>query len=290
MTIGVALRLLAIMGLWAACFPLITIGLDLAPHLAFAAMRAALGGVCLLLLGALFRRPMPRGARTWRLIGVVAFGDTTLGFLGMFHAAEFVSPGLATIIYNAQPPLTAVLAHAVLRERLKALGKAGLVAGFAGIIAIAWRGLASGNVNGYTLGIAYIFLAVTGEAVSNVALKRLPKESDAMMVMGVQLLLGAAPLALPWILQFTTAPVAAWNVWISGGIIAVLAAAALYQVQKWEEWTNAVIGIWLVVSPWVLGFSNDAMTTWNAAIIGLVVLCVAGWELYALPAETRMQH
>lgn len=104
------------------------------------------------------------------------------------------------------------------------------------------------------------------------------------------LVLGLWLIASPWILQFTTAPVAARNVWIAGGIIAVLAAAALYQVQQWEEWTNAVIGIWLVVSPWVLGFSNDAVTTWNSAIIGLVVLCVAGWELYALPGETRMQH
>jgi hypothetical protein len=104
------------------------------------------------------------------------------------------------------------------------------------------------------------------------------------------LVLGLWLIASPWALQFTTASAAAWNVWISGGIIAVLAAAALYQVQKWEEWTNAVIGIWLVVSPWVLGFSSDAVTTWNAAIIGLLVLCVAGWELYALPAETRMQH
>lgn len=70
----------------------------------------------------------------------------------------------------------------------------------------------------------------------------------------------------------------------------MLAAAALYQVQKWEEWTNAVIAVWLVVSPWVLGFSSDPVTTWNAAITGLLVLCVAGWELYALPAEARMQH
>ena len=100
-------------------------------------MRAALAGICLLFLGSLLLRPMPCGVRTWRLIGVVAFGDTTLGFLGMFHAAEFVSPGLATVIYNAQPLLAAVLAHAVLGERLKALGKVGLVAGFAGIIAIA---------------------------------------------------------------------------------------------------------------------------------------------------------
>ena len=39
MTIGAAFRLLVVMVLWAACFPLITIGLDLAPHLAFAALR-----------------------------------------------------------------------------------------------------------------------------------------------------------------------------------------------------------------------------------------------------------
>ncbi len=47
MNIGAALRLLAVMVLWASCFPLITIGLDLAPHLAFAALRAALAVVCL---------------------------------------------------------------------------------------------------------------------------------------------------------------------------------------------------------------------------------------------------
>lgn len=104
------------------------------------------------------------------------------------------------------------------------------------------------------------------------------------------LVLGLWLVASPWVLQFSTASAATWNAWISGSIIAVLAAAALYQVQKWEEWTNAVIGIWLVVSPWVLGFSSDPVTTWNAAIIGLLVLCVAGWKLYALPAETRMQH
>src|SRR3546814_6697573 len=103
MTVGVSLRLLTVMVLWASCFPLITIGLDLAPHLAFAAMRAALAGLCLVAFGAVFNRPVPRGARSWGLIALVGLGATSLGFLGMFHAAEFVSPGLATVIANAQP-------------------------------------------------------------------------------------------------------------------------------------------------------------------------------------------
>jgi drug/metabolite transporter (DMT)-like permease len=184
------------MGLWAACFPLITIGLDLAPHLAFAAMRAALAGACLLALGAVFRRPVPQGPRSWALVAVVAFGATTLGFLGMFHAAEFVSPGLATVIANAQPLLAAVLAHAFLGERLMVFGKAGLASGLAGIAAIAWPGLASGDIQGYTLGIAYVALAAGGVATGNIAIKRLTGQVDAVMAMGFQLLIGAAPLAL----------------------------------------------------------------------------------------------
>lgn len=40
MTVG-ALRLLFVMAVWTSCFPLIINGLDLAPHLVFAALRAA---------------------------------------------------------------------------------------------------------------------------------------------------------------------------------------------------------------------------------------------------------
>lgn len=211
------------MGLWAACFPLITIGLDLAPHLAFAAMRAALAGLCLLAAGVFFRRPMPRGARTWRLVVLVGFGSTSLGFLGMFHAAEFVSPGIATVIANAQPLLAAIFAHVMLGERLGTLAKAGLIAGFVGIVVIAWPGLMSGEVQGYSLGIAYILLAMAGIAVGNVAMKRLPEETDAVMAMGFQLLLGAAPLALASVLT-EGVPSAA----VSGRFLVVLAVLSVF--------------------------------------------------------------
>jgi len=171
-------------------------GLDLPPHLAFATMRAALAGLCLLLLGALFNRPLPMGTRSWILVSVVAVGATTLGFLGMFHAAEFISPGTATVIANAQPLLAAILAGAFLGERLAAIGKIGLLAGLAGIAAIAWPGVVSGDLQDYTLGIAYVVLAAAGVAAGNIAIKRLTGQVDAIMAMGFQLLLGAVPLAL----------------------------------------------------------------------------------------------
>jgi len=196
MTIYAALRLLAVMVLWAACFPLITIGLDLAPHLAFAALRAALAGLCLIALGALCGRSIPVGGRSWILIVVVGLGATSMGFFGMFHAAEFVSPGLATVIANVQPIIAAVLAHVFLGERLKAIGKIGLAVGLAGIAVIALPGLAADHIQGYSLGIAYVVLAATGVSVGNVAIKRLTGQVDPVMAMGFQLLIGAVPLAL----------------------------------------------------------------------------------------------
>ena len=195
-TIDAALRLLGVMVLWAACFPLITIGLDLAPHIAFAALRAGLAGVCLIALGFLRHRPAPVGVRPWILIVVVGLGATSMGFLGMFHAAEFVSPGLATVIANVQPIIAAVLAHAFLGERLKVIGKLGLAVGLAGITFIALPGLAADNIQGYSIGIAYVVLAATGVSVGNVAIKRLTGQVDPIMAMGFQLLIGAVPLAL----------------------------------------------------------------------------------------------
>ncbi len=196
MTIRAALRLVAVMVLWASCFPLITVGLDLAPHLAFAALRAALAGACLIALGSLCHRPVPVAGRSWILIAVVGLGATGLGFLGMFHAAEFVSPGLATVIANVQPIIAAVLGYIFLGERLTAIGKIGLATGLAGIAVIAWPTIASGHVQGYSLGIAYVVLAATGVSVGNVAIKRLTGQVDPIMAMGFQLLIGAVPLAL----------------------------------------------------------------------------------------------
>jgi len=119
-----------------------------------------------------------------------------MGFLGMFHAAEFVSPGLATVIANVQPIIAAVLAHGFLGERLMVIGKIGLAIGLAGIAVIAWPGVAAVHIQGYPLGVTYVVLAATGVSIGNIAIKRLTGQVDPIMAMGFQLLIGAVPLAL----------------------------------------------------------------------------------------------
>ena len=202
MTVVTVAKIILVMLLWAACFPLITAGIEFAPHLTFAALRAVLAGLTLTILALALRKPLPREPRIWAMVTIVGLGATTLGFLGMFHAAEYVSPGIATVIANTQPLLAAVLAGAVLNERLTTHGKAGLILGFLGILVIASPRLFSGGQESYIIGVAYIILAAVGITVSNVLIKRIVGNVDALMAMGLQMLIGSIPLALgAWVME-----------------------------------------------------------------------------------------
>jgi len=139
---------------------------------------------------------MPKGLRVWVSLAAIGIGATTLGFIGMFHAAEFVSPGLATVIANTQPLMAAVLGHFFLREHLNVHGMIGLSLGFVGIVLIAAPALISGAASGYPLGIAYLILAAAGITVSNVMIKGMAGALDPLVAMGWQLVLGSIPLAV----------------------------------------------------------------------------------------------
>ena len=194
----------------ALCFPLITVGLPFAPHLSFAFLRALVAGSALALTAALLRRPMPRGLAAWSCLAGVGLGTTSLGFIGMFHASEFVSPGLATVIANSQPLIAALLARVALGEQLRPLQRAGLLLGFVGILVISLPRLGSGLHPGFGPGFAYLILAAAGVAGGNVTMKALGGRIDPLVAMAAQLLIGAVPLALgaalsdqPWAIDWT---------------------------------------------------------------------------------------
>lgn len=222
MTAATFIKLVFVMFLWAICFPLITIGIESSPHLTFAAARAFVAGAALLALGIALKRPFPAGKRLWLLLAMIGFGATTLGFFGMFHAAEFISPGIATVIANTQPLMAAMLAHLILGERLNFVGKLGLTIGFAGIVLMTFPELLTTTRGNSTIGIIYIILAALGITISNVLIKRLAGTVDPLMAMGIQLLIGAVPLA--FIAALTESP---GSVQWSGEFIAILLTLAL---------------------------------------------------------------
>lgn len=84
----------------------------------------------------------------------------------------------------------------------------------------------------------------------------------------------------PWVLAFGAEQYASWNAWISAAVIAALAIGALSFFQEWEEWLNLVAGIWVVVSPWILGFAAITNAMWAHVVIGLLVAAAAAWEIW----------
>ena len=76
-------------------------------------------------------------------------------------------------------------------------------------------------------------------------------------------------------------PMAMWNAVIVGMLIVVLAAIDLDTPAKWEEWAVGSLGLWLVISPWVLGFAASRELTMSSVAAGAVVVALAAWALYA---------
>jgi hypothetical protein len=93
------------------------------------------------------------------------------------------------------------------------------------------------------------------------------------------LVLGAWLFLSPWILGFTDAGLVATNAWVFGIIVAVLAALAIFAYQKWEEWLNAAIGVWVFISPWVLGAATNANILWNSLIVGALLVILVLWSV-----------
>ncbi|MFC7399987.1 SPW repeat protein [Chelatococcus sp. GCM10030263] len=84
----------------------------------------------------------------------------------------------------------------------------------------------------------------------------------------------------PWVFGFTGEATAAWNAWIVGALMALVAIGALVAFAEWEEWANGVLGVWAIISPWILGFSGITAAMASHVVISLIVAVLAAVELW----------
>lgn len=95
----------------------------------------------------------------------------------------------------------------------------------------------------------------------------------------LNVILGLWMAASPWLLSYAGEQGATWNAVVFGLIVAGAELTALFKVMAWEEWGSLAVGVWLAISPWVVGFSDIAAATWNAVIVGLAVAVLALWAV-----------
>lgn len=120
---------------WGSTFAAIKIGLEAAPPLVFAGLRALIGAVVLVPV-ALLRDGPPRLRRTWGWhvgLGVANFG----GFFALQTLALLALPsGLTAVLIYLQPVLVGLFAWRLLGESMHAAKAVGLLLGFGGIVVV----------------------------------------------------------------------------------------------------------------------------------------------------------
>lgn len=84
----------------------------------------------------------------------------------------------------------------------------------------------------------------------------------------------------PWVIGFAADATPSWNAWIVGFMLGALTVATISAFAEWEEWVDLVLGLWLVASPWLLGFTANMNAMWTSVVLGLLVAAVSLWAVW----------
>lgn len=90
---------------------------------------------------------------------------------------------------------------------------------------------------------------------------------------GINILIGLWMIASPFIFGYTFASTAMWNSIIFGILIAIIAIIKVTNPASvtWLSWVNTIIGLWLILSAFIISFPYyDAQI--NNVIAGILVV------------------
>jgi hypothetical protein len=85
-----------------------------------------------------------------------------------------------------------------------------------------------------------------------------------------------------WVLGFAAMSVPLWDVLLVGIAVLILAAIRLATPGATGlSWIVFLLGVWLIISPWVLGFGAISVPMGNAVILGILVAIFGLWAAFA---------
>jgi len=95
----------------------------------------------------------------------------------------------------------------------------------------------------------------------------------------VNAVLGVWLVLSPWALGFQGDVTAVTTAVVIGVLLVAAALGALLVPRAWEEWSEGMLGLMMLVSPWVLGYSARATPMHSAVVTGIVIVSLSAWTL-----------
>lgn len=53
-----------------------------------------------------------------------------------------------------------------------------------------------------------------------------------------------------------------------------------YSTKRWQDQVILLLGLWLIASPWVMGYPGESPPTSNAVVAGIIMSAMAAFDLY----------
>jgi drug/metabolite transporter (DMT)-like permease len=179
--------------IWSSAFTSARIIVEDAPPLASLALRFLVSGVIGIAIAKAFGQSMRLTRDQWKATLVFGLCQNAL-YLGLnFFAMQTIEASAASIIASSMPLMVALSTWLIFRERLPLFGVAGLALGIIGVTMI----MASRIEDGIDIrGVIYCVIAAIALTVATLSMRNLSSGGNLLMVVGLQMLVGAAILAV----------------------------------------------------------------------------------------------
>lgn len=179
--------------IWSSAFASARIIVEAMPPLSALAIRFLISGLLGIAIAAALGQALRLAPGQWHAVIIFGLCQNAL-YLGLnFVAMQWVEASLAAIIASTMPLLVAAANWGLFREKLPVLGLAGLAAGFCGVGLIMVQRL-GGGADG--TGIVLCLIGAAALTVATLAMRGAATNGgNLMMVVGLQMLVGAAALA-----------------------------------------------------------------------------------------------
>lgn len=217
---------------WGSTFASVKIGLEAAPPLVFAGLRALIGAVVLVPV-ALVRDGRPRLRRTWGwhlALGVANFA----GFFALQTLALLALPsGLTAVLIYLQPVLVGLFAWQLLGESMHRAKAVGLLLGFGGIVVVSAEAI-GGDMS--THGVAEAIAGAVLWALGTVGFKPAVPRVGAWWAVAGPFACGALLLLAVGI------PVEGWHIdWSWRFVGALLYTGLVGTTLAWVLWLRLLV-------------------------------------------------
>lgn len=106
-----------------------------------------------------------------------------------------------------------------------------------------------------------------------------PDRAQVQTASGLNILAGLWLIIAPFVLNYGDLRQALGNDVIVGIAIASIALVRVFGAYRaqWLSWVNFILGGWLIIAPFILGYGRLVPTS-NDFILGTIVLSLATWS------------